>query len=192
MRRRLKQNESQRGLAGHRSSRFGEVAPKQQQPTPSYSNHNNRSRQHDNYDFKGKGVERVNRDSSGESSSIMNSRPSLAQERYERENPQLKTLATNGTIGRYDSAAYDDDDDHDGGDNDMNIKRRKIDRELDEYGFSDYHSKEQSGLNGGGGNKRNDDLTIAHDLRPGPIDHPILRDDPKFENVEPNSKIRLK
>lgn len=59
-------------------------------------------------------------------------------------------------------------------------------------GFSEKSSARHVADTGSVSLGRNDDLTVAEDLVPGPIDHPPPFDDPHFEHIEPNSRINLR
>lgn len=201
-RQRLRNSDSQRGIATLRSSTFRETAPKRDnpitrpnpstsstQPIPSYNssysrtsrenfnnNHNNTAyATTSSKDYKGKGVDR---DRMSEKHQHQNAPPATKHAWQSRSSTNSVNLDVKSAIKDeyYDSFEEDDNPPDDGH---HNHKQDSDD------GYTEIPYKAI-------GNERNDDLTLVHKIKPGPKHFKPLASDPNFKSVEPNSKTRLR
>jgi hypothetical protein len=190
-RKRIKDADSRRGIANHRSTTFNDAAPKRNtqpvaststQPIPSYNTsyksggreHYSSSNNHNAYpnssstsrDYKGKAADR------GRIPEQQQQAPPATRHAWQSR-ASTSHQDMNNTTKDEDYYSFEEEEGPMGDDTN------------DDDAYTEIPYKPI-------GNERNDDLTLVHRIKPGPKHFKSLSSDPNFESVEPNSKIRLR
>lgn len=210
---RLKNAESQRGVAHLRSSAFSESAPKRPPPPPQANSSTTTSSSATipipSYETSYKHVKNGNHSSSSTNGN------------YTTSNMNYTNTATIHSHSAAGSAAYKGksvEREH------LDVQREpatshawstrssatthlssrpKISEEENYYSFEEEDGDDERGYDDEDaayqeipyksiGNERNDDLSLVHRIKPGPKRFKRLESDPNFDGVEPNSKIYLR
>lgn len=204
---RLKNAESQRGVAHLRSSAFSESAPKR---PPQASRTSSSTLPIPSYEASYKHVKSGNHSSMNDiyTTSIMNytntatihshsAAAAYKGKSVERGPPDSQrepatshawSTRSSATINIKSKTKNSEEDyysfeEEDGDDERAYMEAERYDDEEAAYQEIPYRSI---------GNERNDDLSLVHRIKPGPKRFKRLESDPNFDGVEPNSKIYLR